>query len=317
MTGIDKKGVLAMIKNVGIVGAGSVGSALMTYFYEACRGDLYVLARGDRAARLKREGICANDRVIWPKVYSDRNQNVKIDLLIITVKNYSLGQVMDEIADLIDSDTVILPVQNGITATDRLRERFPDNHVLYGVILRTDAHRKGHKVYFTTTGEMQIGYGDNRKLAKELEAIYEKIHSTGINVKIYDDMRRIQWRKWMLNTGAGQAAVEIGVECGYFDQISEIVSLMKLCMDEILTLAEAECVDINEKDRDEIIELLMKYPENKKMSMLQDVEAGRPVEIEDYAGTVMALGRKHGIKTPANEVFYYAIKAREKLRREK
>jgi 2-dehydropantoate 2-reductase len=49
------------------------------------------------------------------------------------------------------------------------------------------------------------------------------------------------------------------------------------------------------------------------MSMLQDVEAGRPIEIDEYAGEVVKLGRKHGIPTPANEILYLAITAREKI----
>jgi 2-dehydropantoate 2-reductase len=49
------------------------------------------------------------------------------------------------------------------------------------------------------------------------------------------------------------------------------------------------------------------------MSMLQDYEAGRPIEIDEYAGEVVRLGRKHGIPTPANEILYLAITARQKI----
>lgn len=302
-----------MIKNIGIIGAGSVGSALISYLYPAYGDNFYLLATGARAERMRKNGLCVNDHTLLPQVYSDASQNIELDLLIIAVKSYSLDSVIRDIRPLLSKKTIILPLLNGITATDRLKEAFPDNRILYGVMLRTDAHRTGHKVYFTTSGEIQLGYAYNNPILPEVSEIHTCLVNAGINAKIYEDMKRIQWRKWMLNTGAGQAAVEIGVECGYFEQVDEIIEIMRQCMDEILELAKAENVNITIQDRDEIIELLKGYPAHKKMSMLQDVEAGRPIEIEEYAGTVIRLGKKHGIPTPANRFIYLSISAKKKV----
>ncbi|MDO4522660.1 MAG: 2-dehydropantoate 2-reductase [Eubacteriales bacterium] len=302
-----------MIKNVGVIGAGSVGTMLLSYLYHADKEHFYVIARGSRAEKFAQRGVSVNGETIYPQVYSSPKQQIKLDLLIITVKCYSLSQVMEDIRDLIDKETILLPLLNGIMATDRLQRAFPENRVLYGVMLRTDAYRTGHHVYFSTSGEIQFGYADNRVIRPEIQQIYDRLREAGINARIYEDMRRIQWRKWLSNTGGSQAAVEVGVECGYFDQVDEIVDLIRLCMDEILQLAKAEHVNLTEKDRDEMLAFLLKYPAHKKMSMLQDVEAGRPIEIDEYAGTVVELGKKHGIPTPVNHVIYLAVKAREKV----
>lgn len=302
-----------MIKTIGIIGAGSVGSVLISHLYPAYKEDFYLLATGARANRLKENGISINDETFHPKIYSDASQNIALDLLIIAVKSYSLTSVIEDIRPLIRKETIILPLLNGITATDTLKENFPDNHVLYGVMIRTDAHRTGHKVYYITPGEVQLGDAYNCPATPEVKEIRECLVAAGINANIYEDMKRIQWRKWMLNTGGCQAAVEIGVECGYFEQISEIVEIIRLCIDEIVALAKAEHVNITEQDRDEIIDFLVHYPAHKKMSMLQDVEAGRPIEIEDYAGTVIRLGEKHGIATPVNRLIYLSIIAKKKV----
>ena len=84
-------------------------------------------------------------------------------------------------------------------------------------------------------------------------------------------------------------------------------------MDEILTLAQYEQVNVTKEDRDEIIDILIRYPPDKKMSMLQDLEAGRITEIDEYAGTVIRLGEKHGVPTPVNKVLYLTITSREKI----
>ena len=302
-----------MIKTVGILGAGSVGSALMYEMYKRDPENVYLLATGERAERLKSKGISVNNEVFKPTVYSDPSQNIHIDLLILAAKTYSMDSVIEDIRPLIDKDTILLPIENGITTSTRLEKEFPENRVFYGVVLRTDAHRMSRRVYYRTLGEMQIGYAENYDPKPEVTEAYERLKELGINVKVYEDMRRAKWRKWMLNTGASQTAVEVQAECGFFGQVEEVRALMKMLMDEILEIAWAEGVNLTEEDRDEIIEILVNFPPDKKMSMLQDYEAGRPIEIDEYAGEVVRLGKKHGIPTPANEILYLAITARQKI----
>lgn len=302
-----------MIENIGLVGAGSVGSALFSKIYANDPAHAFIVARGTRAARLEEKGLFVNNETIHPVVYSDPSQDIRLDLLIIVVKTYSLESVMDDIEDLISDDTILLPLQNGILTTERLMERFPANRVLYGTVQRTDAHRIGHRVFFTTLGETKIGYADNKEIKPEVAETYDRLKNLGVNIKIYEDMKRVQWLKWMLNTGASQVAAETGVECGFFGMVGEITELMSLCMDEILALARYEHVNVTEKDRDDIIKILIKYPPDKKMSMLQDLEAGRTTEIEEYAGTVIKLGEKYGVPTPVNRVLYLTIISREKI----
>ena len=302
-----------MIKTVGIIGAGSVGSALMYEMHQRDPENVYLLATGERAERLATKGISVNNEVFYPKVYSDPSQGIRIDLLILAAKTYSMDSVIEDIRPLINKDTILLPIENGITTSTRLESEFPENRVFYGVVLRTDAHRMSRRVYYHTLGEMQIGYADNHDPKPEVLEAYERLKELGVNVRVYDDMRKAKWRKWMLNTGASQTAVEVQAECGFFGQVEEVRALMKMLMDEILELAWAEGVDLTEEDRDEIIEILVNFPPDKKMSMLQDYEAGRTLEIDEYAGEVVRLGKKHGIPTPANEILYLAITARQKI----
>ena len=151
-----------MIKTVGIIGAGSVGSALMYEMYQRDPENVYLLATGERAERLATKGISVNNEVFYPKVYSDPSQGIKIDLLILAAKTYSMDSVIKDIRPLISKDTILLPIENGITTSTRLESEFPENRVFYGVVLRTDAHRMSRRVYYHTLGETQIAYADIR-----------------------------------------------------------------------------------------------------------------------------------------------------------
>lgn len=302
-----------MVKSIGIIGVGSVGSCLVKQMYEHDPSNIYVIARGERGRRLKEGGLTVNGETFCPEVLDDESPKVHLDLVIIAVKTYSIETAMEDIASFIDKDTMILPIENGIFTTDLLRERFPDNRVFYGIVLRTDAHRMGRRVYFNTLGELQFGYADNTVIAQEVQEVYDRLTELGVNARIYEDMRKTQWRKWMLNTGASQAAAEVRVECGFFEQVEEIEELIRMCMDEILVLARYERVNVDETDRDELVDYVLHYPADKKMSMLQDLEAGRPIEIDEYAGAVIKLGEKHGVPTPVNRILYLTINARRKV----
>ena len=160
-----------MIKTVGIVGAGAVGSSLMYEMYKKDPDNVYLVATGERAERLVTKGISVNNEVFYPKVYSDPSQGVHLDLIILAAKTYSLDSVITDIRPLIDKDTIILPIENGITTTTLLEGEFPDNRVFHGIVLRTDAHRMSRRVYFNTLGEMQIGYADNRVIKPEVQEV--------------------------------------------------------------------------------------------------------------------------------------------------
>jgi hypothetical protein len=86
-----------MIKTVGILGAGSVGSALIYEMYQRDPDNVCLLARGDRAERIKAKGISVNNDVFFPRVYSDLSEGPAPDLLILAAKTYSMDSVVDDL----------------------------------------------------------------------------------------------------------------------------------------------------------------------------------------------------------------------------
>ena len=196
-----------MIKTVGLIGAGSVGSSLMYEMYRRDPDNVYLVATGERAERLNEKGIFVNNEVFNPTIYSDASQGIHLDLLIVAVKTYGLESVLEDIRPLISEDTIILPIQNGIKVTTMIEKAFPMNRVFYGVVLRTDAHRISRRVYFSTLGELQLGYAYNNPIKPEVQEVCDRLCELGVNAKIYEDMRKTKWRKWLLNTGGSQAAV--------------------------------------------------------------------------------------------------------------
>lgn len=301
------------INKVGILGVGAVGSMLVDCLFAKHPDDLCVLATGSRSNRLAFDGLTVNGKTIHPKVRDVSAGINDIDLIIIAVKNYHLDSVVNDLEGRIAPGTFVLPVLNGVAATPTLAKAFPSARVLHGIVMRTDAERRGHRVTYNTAGELQFGYAKNSPVADEIIEIKNWLSVDGLKPVVYPDMERMQWKKWLVNIGANQVSVLARAEFRFFGRVSEIVELMRLSMDEILNIAKRKHVDLTEEDRDEVIQILINYPPHKKTSMLQDIEACRRTEIDAFAGTVVEYGRELGIETPYNNALYLGIKAMEKV----
>lgn len=301
-----------MIERVGIVGAGAVGSSLGSALYSKHGEKFCFVARGARAEKLKKTGITVNGEKLRPDIYSEPDGR-RLDLIILCVKNYSLEETISDIRGLIDEDTVILPLLNGVTAVGRVREAFPKNSVPYGIVMRTDAERIDKNITVSVRGEIQIGFGKGETITADLDEIKQFFCDADISTVIYKDMRYMLWRKWMINIGSNQVSVLTGAQFKYFGQFEEITILVTDAIQEILEISKKMGIGLTEKDRDDIVQILINYPPEKKTSMLQDIEAKRKTEIDYFAGTVIRLGERTGIPTPVNRILYYAIKAKEKV----
>lgn len=302
------------IKNVAILGAGAIGSMIADKLEQKFGADFYLIADGWLAEPLKKDGLIVNGRPFKPAVIENREMKPeRLDLVIVTVKNFHLPDTIKLMKKVIDRNTVILPLLNGVYAFNELTANFRENQVLCGIIVKTDADRdKEGNIIYTTTGEIQVGEGkaEDCDAAKSIVAFLKE---AGLNSSHYENIRYMQYRKWMLNVGVNQVSALTGAEFGAFQVIPEINQLMEALMNEVREVAAAEGIPLKEEDVKELIAFTSQYPKDKKTSMLQDVLAERKTEIDYFAGDVIRYGKKHNIPTPYNHALYLAISARERV----
>jgi 2-dehydropantoate 2-reductase len=103
----------------------------------------------------------------------------------------------------------------------------------------------------------------------------------------------------------------LGASYGVVQTSEHAQAIMESAMREVIAVAEAEQVNLVEKDIQEWYTFLHTLHPDGKTSMLQDIEAGRMTEVDIFAGKMIELGRRHGIPTPVNETLLHAIKVIE------
>ena len=165
-----------------------------------------------------------------------------------------------------------------------------------------DAMRDGTDLHYTKMGKIQIGSrkGDQKE---QVEAVATALREADVPYEVMEDIRTAMWHKYLINVGVNQSCTAYETDYGHITSPGPIRDEMKEAMREVIRVAAAEGVTLSEKDIDEAIALEKTLKPEGYPSMRQDAIAGRTTEVDLFAGTVIALGKKHGIPTPVNEKY--------------
>lgn len=302
------------IQKTALIGMGAIGAVYGKLLYEAYGPEFTAIAGGARAERLKKNGVTVNGFSFFPQVTAPES-GVPADLILFCVKNYQLDQAVQDARGFVGPGTVLLPLLNGITARERLKDAFPGNKVFYGLSISIDAVRTESGVTHSTDGIIQFGEAENAVLSPEVTAVRDYLNGAGIKTEVCPDMIRAVWKKWMMNVGVNQVSAVTRSPYGKITAIPSTRTLFREAMSEVVALANASGIDLSENDAAEFEEMLGNLSPEGKTSMLQDVEAERQTEVDSFAGTVVKLGRERNVPTPVNHVLLLILHSMEAMSR--
>ena len=294
------------IKTVGMIGLGAVG-ALYGERLLAHGADLRVIVDEARKERYAREGVYVNGaRVDFPYVTPKDAQAV--DLLLIVTKEGGLRSAMETASGFVGEDTLIISLLNGVTSEGIVAERFGDKNVLYSVAQGMDAVKEGNRLTYVHPGWIVLGEREEGEISARVQMTADYLNEHGVVCTPVGDMVRRQWGKLMLNVGLNQACMVFECDYGGVQQPGKARETMLGAMREAQHMAALEGYAISEAEFEEWVALLDSFAPEGKPSMRQDGEAHRRSEVELFAGTMVRLGKKHGVELPVNEWLYDRIR---------
>jgi 2-dehydropantoate 2-reductase len=322
------------IKTVLIAGAGAVGLTVASTIYEWNPKEVYILAKGSRLENYKTNGLFVNN-VRIPFLLADaeaaKNESAsnkmecKPDLIIIACKFHHLKEIIQDIKNYVEKDTLILSLLNGISSEHLIAAEYGKDRIPYALILGTDAQHRDRHTSFNLKGTIYFGEKTNpSKNGKAADACSENVlriadffERTGISYSIPENMIKKQWFKFMVNVGINQSSAILKLPYGPFQKngkafnVPEARELMIDAMKEVIAISKPEGVKLTEDDIQEWLDCLDGLTPESCTSMCQDIKAGRKTEVEMFAQTVIEFGKKYNIPTPVNEVFYKQIRMLE------
>jgi 2-dehydropantoate 2-reductase len=301
------------IERIYIIGAGAVGAAYASIFYNMDPGCVSFIAGGERFERLQKEGVIVNGKNYPIPVLNSKEPFPAADLIIVTVKHHHLDQAIGEMKCGVGPATIIISLMNGIDSEERISAVYGAEKTLYATVVGIDALREGNNVIYTTQGKIFFGEKRNPVPSDRVRRVADIFNKAGIVHEIPADMLRILWWKFMINVGINQASAALKGPYGLFQTSTEAQRLMEASMREVIALAEKLAIDLSDQDIQKWYVVLASLSPTGKTSMLQDVEARRKTEVEMLAGKMIELGRKHGVPTPVNDHLLDTIKKIEAL----
>lgn len=288
------------IKKVILCGLGAIGTIYADKLEKFDAENFKVLVDEARIERYKTNPIKFNGRQLNFDYILPSQEGFKADLIILATKFAGLKDAIKNIKNFVKEDTVILSLLNGVTSEDIIADVYGKDKMIYSYFIGHSSVRCGNSV--THDDVNTIVFGAENNLSENVVAVKNFFDKVGINYKIPDDIKRSMWLKFMLNVSANQPTAILRMTFGDMFENTHFMKFAENIMREVQSVAKAEGVLNTETMVDEALKHLKTMTPDGKTSMLQDVEAGRKTEVDMFAGTVIELGKKHGISTPYNKI---------------
>lgn len=300
------------IKTVSIIGLGALGILFGNHLLKQMpQEDLRIITDKERAARYCRDKVYSNGELCTFNYMLPDTVCEPADLVIFAVKHNGLKDAIQAVHNQVGKHTVILSTLNGVTSEAEIGQVYGMDKIVYCVAQGMDGVKAGNQLTYHNMGMLCIGDCDSGADSENVRAVAEFFDRTHLPYEIVDDMYRKLWSKFMLNVGVNQAVAVNGRCYGDVQREGHAREVMVSAMREAVVIAQKEGIDLNEADVQYWLEVVGKLSPNGKPSMRQDVEARRFSEVSLFSGTVLELGKKHGVPTPVNRVLYDRIAAIE------
>ena len=309
-----------------ILGAGALGSILAAHLAEAGHG-VKVIARGKRLQFLEKNGIVLRglrDLRQDCDFVRDPGEITSTDVLILTPKTYQHEQALQQVKHI--KTESVFSVTNGVQKTEQLALEFGKSRTLGCMAdLSGELVEKG-EVLFTRNIDVQLGALDLNQQEKA-SRVAGCIHDAGINCHAVENIQSVEWSKfvpwlalisvsvlsrlpsWQFLTDPATARIIYRITC----EMYELACRLDI---ELVDQSPAPASSIARASEEEAVKMITGIGEEMKavapghkMSALQDLENGRPLELDETIGYALQKAGEVDVKMPTVDNCYQLISA--------
>jgi len=301
---------------IAVIGAGAMGSIYASFLAQSNNNVLAIDLWEDHINAINSNGLrvsgFSGDKTVKNiKVSKDINDAKGYDLFIIATKAAGVGPVASKLSKIVSKDSIILTIQNGLGAGERIASFMPTDNILLGVAQGFGAsmigpgHAHHNNMSMIRIGEMNGG------ITQRLDNLVQVWCDAGFNAKSFEDIEQLIWEKFVCNVAWSGSCSIFKKTLGQVMENEYMFNIAKGCALEARKMGDLRKVNFTFDDTVDYITEFGKKLLNSKPSMLQDIEAHRLSEIDAINGMVVTLGKEHNVETPYNTAVSSIIKAQE------
>lgn len=297
---------------IAVIGAGGVGGGFGVALARA-GADVTFLARGAHLAAMREKGLRieggrGESHLLPTQATDDPAAIGVVDLVLFCVKLWDVESAGERIKPLVGPETAVLPLQNGIDASDRLLPILGARAVMGGVAqISTTIAEPGVIRQTGTFMRMIFGELDGSRSARA-EAFLALCEKAGFDATLSPAIVTELWMKFiMLASNAGMTALT-RQPIGRLRDDPDIAPYFTAAYGEVIAIARARGVPLPEDVEQKMAGFNRNSPPQMMASMAIDLIRGNRIELPWLSGKVVAMGRELGVPTPTHAMIYAALK---------
>lgn len=281
--------------SVAVVGPGAVGMTLAVGLVEA-GADVVLCGRGrvgDDTVDVTLTEDEHGTRTVPMRFAGDPSQVGPVDWVVLATKIHQTEAAWPWLAALAGDGMRVVVAQNGVDHRGRVPAALRDAAAPALVYINAELTGPGEVKARRTERELVLPDDDAGRAAAGL------FSPTWIRIEAAPDFPTAAWRKLLTNVAANPITALTGRRVEVLLEPA-VAGLAMDVLRETVAVGRAEGADLSDGSADETLAWLQALPAGATSSMLQDREAGRPLEYDGLTGAVVRLADQHGIDVPAN-----------------
>ena len=301
---------------IAVMGAGGVGGYFGGLLAHAGH-DVTFIARGAHLRALQEHGLHVasvhGDFVIAPAQATDEPAAVgPVDAVLFATKTYQLEQAATAMRPLVGPKTTVLPLQNGIDATDRTIAVLGAGPVLGGLcyvgsMISAPGHIKQMSQFRRViVGELAGG------VSPRVDALVAALTGAGAQAEVTGDIHKALWTKFIFIAPFSAVSSVARVPAGQLMGCPETRALLEAAMLEVEAVARAADVALDAGVVAQTMAFCANMAPGQTASMQRDILDGKPSELESMIGVMVRLGAELGVPVPIFRFCYGALLPQER-----
>jgi 2-dehydropantoate 2-reductase len=283
---------------IAVLGAGAVGSFIGAAL--SAEHDVTLIGRNAHVLAVRRKGLLIEGLAEKPfpiKATTGTQPLREADLVFLTTKAYDTTTAARQIRRA-GAHAPVVSLQNGLTNIKALRRELAGNPIVGGAIVLGVTRLGAGRIRYAGGGRATVGAASGP--TAHARAVAKVLSSARIPTAVTRHLEAVLWEKAIVNAAVNPLTAILRCTNGELLARPESRLISKLAAAE--GAAAARAADISApKDPWPIVELVLRDTPTNRTSMLQDVDAGRPTEIDAITGEIVRVAKRHRVAVPVNK----------------
>jgi 2-dehydropantoate 2-reductase len=298
--------------NIAVLGAGAVGcffgGMLARSGHSVTLIGRPIHVDAFKAQGLRFEGLKFDEQVAV-KASTDASAVRGCRLILFCVKSTDTEDATAQMAPFLDSNALVVNLQNGVDNTERIQARVAQPVIPAVVYVATEMAGPGHLKHHGR-GDLVIGELGGELPAGALALVKECFQAAGVPVAISDNVAGELWSKLVVNCAYNALSAITQLPYGKMIAGAGVRELMRDVVEETLAVARASGVAMAPGMLERTYKIAEAMP-TQLSSTAQDLARGKLTEIDHLNGLVLRKGEALGVATPVNRALHALVKLLE------